>query len=103
MDVLLAAHPHSHKEPSHDKPSPTHDRRHAGAESRPEYPVKLPSAGLAVCPILQTVTGAVGARGNPSIPSLSDQRAEAGTRLCSHHCRRPEIPVQGLTQKGVAV
>jgi hypothetical protein len=54
MDVLLAAHPHFAQRAHHDKPSPTHDRRHAGAESRAEYPVKLPSAGLAVCTILQT-------------------------------------------------
>jgi integrase/recombinase XerD len=48
MDVLLAAHHHFAQGAHHDKPSSTHDRRHAGAESRTEYPVKLPSAGLAV-------------------------------------------------------
>ena len=52
MDVLQAANPIS-QGARHDKPSPTHDRRHAGAESRPEYPVKLRSTGLPVCTILQ--------------------------------------------------
>src|SRR5258708_35175303 len=54
----------------HDKPSPAHDRGHAGAESRPEYPVKLPPAGVPFCRILQTLTGPVGAGSKQSLTYL---------------------------------
>jgi len=56
------------KEFSHDFPSTTHDGRHAGAESRPEYANLLRAAGLFVCTPLQHTPGTPGAGGYPHLP-----------------------------------
>src|ERR1700733_11366634 len=49
----------------HDSTSPTHDRRHAGAESRPEHPDLVRTTGIAIRSPLQQVPRGLGARGDP--------------------------------------
>src|SRR5205823_3574688 len=44
----------------HDIPSATHDRGHAGAESRPEHSNFLRATGIPVRPSLRQITGTVG-------------------------------------------
>ena len=72
---------HFAKELSHDIPSATHDRRHAGAESRTEHANRPMSAGFFVRPAFQQIAGTAGPGGHPRLPGLSDQRKEIGAQL----------------------
>ena len=68
----------------YDFPSTTHDGRHAGAESRPEYANVLSATGLSVRAPFRKITGIAGPRAYPRLPGLLDQREETGARLRPH-------------------
>ena len=61
----------------------------------------LRATGVPVCAPLRQITGTVGARGYPRLPSLLDQRKEVGAWFRSHRRCRLAISLQGLAQKGL--
>src|ERR1043166_7494478 len=91
------------KESPYDTTSATHDRRHAGSESRSEHADVLRATGVPVCPPLQQIPGTVGARGYSGLPGVPDGRKEVGAWFRSDRGRRPALPLQDLAQTGLAV
>lgn len=70
MELLLAATPCFRKGAPYDTPSATHDRRHAGAESRTEHADVVRATGLSVCTPFQQVTGGARTRGDPRLSGV---------------------------------
>lgn len=84
MERLLAARSISQKGAHHDIPSATHDRRHRGAESRPEYTNIVSATGLPVRTTLPQIPGPVRARRDSYLPGqvhLANERKLAPSSI----------------------
>ena len=91
-----------HRGAPHDSPSPPHARGHAGAESLAAHASLVRPAGLPLCPPLRPIAGRPGPRGDPGLPGLFDQRAEAGAQLHLHRRVGASVSLHGHAQDGLA-
>src|SRR5208337_2196681 len=77
----------------YDISSATHDRRHAGAESRPEHSNLVFATGVPVRTPLPQAAASLRPRGDPGLSGLPDQRKETLPEFRAHRHRRVAISV----------
>src|SRR5215469_3633779 len=98
LERLLAALSYR-KGASHDNPSTTDDRGHAGAESITAHTGIVSPTGIAVRTLLPDIARCFDPRTHPNLPSLPHQREEAGHQLDTYGCCGASVPLQGYAQK----